>query len=224
MQKLSIVVLILLNHFVFSQNVFFTKVEKTSDNKDKFFYNVEGKNIEGVYLGELEVQGFNNDDAYVFGLIYKKAKEIGANSFSFQPFESITGESSSITPFHYKLSLYYIEESSLPKEENVVYIFSSGRGSYKISYANSVIDLPSRAYIKRELSSGVVTLSTRKFLGSSIKLSSTPNQGVQYFQILGSKIKSNPYGTAGINFKSSDIIMLERSFGGFLTMIYTEHK
>ncbi|WP_228420497.1 hypothetical protein [Chryseobacterium sp. 5_R23647] len=46
----------------------------------------------------------------------------------------------------------------------------------------------------------------------------------QYFQISAAKIKSNTYGEPGINLKSGDIIGLDKSFGDFLRMIYTENK
>jgi hypothetical protein len=37
------------------------------------------------------VNGFSNDDVTVFGEVYKKAKQIGANSFSLKPIENVDG-------------------------------------------------------------------------------------------------------------------------------------
>ncbi|WP_435525639.1 hypothetical protein [Chryseobacterium indoltheticum] len=69
----------------------------------------------------------------------------------------------------------------------------------------------------------VYTISTKKFLGSAIKISNT--DGIpQYFQVSALKVSSNKSGDAGINLKSGDIIGIDRSYGDFLRMIYSENK
>ena len=65
-------------------------------------------------------------------------------------------------------------------------------------------------------------ISTKKFLGSSVKIRADKLDEKQIFQVSAFKINSNPYGTAGINIKSGDIMKLEKSYGDFLTTIYTE--
>jgi hypothetical protein len=50
------------------------------------------------------VNGFSNDDVTVFGEVYKKAKQIGANSFSLKPIENVDG-----TFKNFNLDLLYSE-------------------------------------------------------------------------------------------------------------------
>ena len=223
MKKFLIIGSFAIFNFFSAQNVVLNKVAKVSDNKDKILYKINPSITQCEYLGELEVQGYSNNEEYVFGLIYKKAKEIGANAFSFLPFESVDGKSREIDLSSYKLNLYYVTKNDFPKEDNIVYILNTSEGSRKISFNNAKIDLPSYSYIKRDLKDNAVsTLSTRQFLGSSVKLSSRADQGVQYFQVTGAKVRANPYGSAGINLKTGDIILLERSYAEFLTTIYIE--
>lgn len=85
--------------------------------------------------------------------------------------------------------------------------------------------LPARSFtVIKGISGEIYTVSTKKFLGSTIKISGNENAPAQYFQISATKIKSNTYGEPGINLKSGDIIGLDKSFGDFLRMIYTENK
>ena len=58
------------------------------------------------------------------------------------------------------------------------------------------------------------------FLGSRIKLQAKNNQPEQYFQISGNKISTNSPVSPGINYKTGDIIALEKSFSEFLLTIY----
>ena len=69
-----------------------------------------------------------------------------------------------------------------------------------------------------------MTVSTKKLLGSTIKLAAQENQPVQFFQFSAFSVNSNASGTAGINLKSGDITRLEQSYGQFLTTIYEELK
>ncbi|MCS3871711.1 hypothetical protein J3D55_004627 [Chryseobacterium ginsenosidimutans] len=91
MKKIIIAVFVFLIHFFNAQNVYLTKVEKTNENTDKTLYRINEEVKEAEYLGEIEVQGFSKYDDEVFSLIYKKAKEIGANTFTFKPFENVDG-------------------------------------------------------------------------------------------------------------------------------------
>ena len=66
------------------------KVEKTNENKDKFFYKIDDHS-KSEFLGEILVSGFSNDDVKIFGEVYKKAKQIGANTFDLKPIENVDG-------------------------------------------------------------------------------------------------------------------------------------
>ncbi|QBO57516.1 hypothetical protein [Chryseobacterium salivictor] len=221
MKKFLFLYLIALSPFFFAQNVVLNKVVKSHPNGDKVFYKINPQSTPSEYLGEVEVQGFSDNDANVFGMIYKKAKEIGANAFSYQPFEEIDGTLSKFNPIHYKLRLYYVSASDFPKEDNTVYFISSPYTKQTISINNKKMVFEPRTYTELKLAPGqVYTISTRKLLGSSIKIGAQQNQPVQYFQLSGLSVNSNENGKPGINLKSGDIIRLERSYGEFLTTIY----
>ncbi|MGC4128310.1 MAG: hypothetical protein QM564_01840 [Bergeyella sp.] len=225
MKNLMLIFSLIFSGTLSAQNVILSKVKKMSDNTDKIFYKINPSETEAEYLGELEIQGFSDNDEEVFGKIYKKAKEIGANAFSYQPFESIDGTTNNFDTSHYRLNLYYLPKDQFPKEENTIYIISSAAKSQKISLNNEIIELQPRTFTKRTLDFGVVySLSTRKLLGSTIKLSAKQEQDVRYFQVSSAKIRTNQDGTPGINLKSGDIIALERSYGEFLTTIYQQIK
>ena len=210
---------------VFAQNVILNKVEKVNTNSDKIFYKIDPKVTSAEYLGEVEVQGFSDDDAKVFGMIYKKAKEIGANTFSFKPLETITGENADFDVLNYRLNLYYTPKENIPEENNVVYLIASPFKKQKIAINKENVEFEPRTFKKLELKAGEnYTISTRKLLGSAIMLSAQENQPVQYFQFSAFSVNSNPYGTAGINLKSGDITKLEQSYAQFLTTIYKELK
>lgn len=207
----------------FSQNIILSKVEKTSDNKDKIFYKINPELTKGDYLGEILVNGFNNNDVAVFDAIYKKAKEVGANTFSLKKQEGLEDEA--FNPNHYFLALYYVPMEEIPQEYNTLYIVASAGKDQKLSINNQKLDLLERHFIKKTFSPGeTVSVSTRQFLGSSIKVTGKDQHPAQYFQISNFKIKENQSIYGGINIKSSDIIGLERSFADFLTTIYQEQK
>lgn len=221
MKNLIVLGMIFCGQLFLAQNVILNKVEKTHSNTDKFLYKVDPITVSAEYLGELEVQGFSNDDAAVFGMIYKKAKEIGANSFAYQPYETIEGGAAKFDAANYKLALYYVSPENLPHETNSVYLIASPSQKQTISFNKQNIVFQPRTYTRKTLIPGTVyTVSTRKFLGSAITLSAQENQPVQYFQFSAFSINSNPYGNAGINLKSGDITKLERSYAEFLTTIY----
>ncbi|QOW11346.1 hypothetical protein Q73A0000_13745 [Kaistella flava (ex Peng et al. 2021)] len=225
MKKFLFLYLIALSPFFFAQNVVLNKVVKSHPNDDKVFYKINPKSTPSEYLGEVEVQGFSDNDAKVFGMIYQKAKEIGANAFSYEPFEAVDGTLSKFDPIHYKLSLYYVSTSDFPKEENMVYFISSPYKKQTISINNDKKVFEPRTYTELKLKAGeIYTISTRKLLGSSIKIAAQVNQPVQYFQLSGASVNSNEYGNPGINLKSGDIIRLEQSYGQFLTTIYQYFK
>lgn len=209
-----------------AQNVIFNKIVKSSDNKDKVFYKIDSATAKNSqYLGELEVQGYSPDDVHTFELVYKKAKEIGANAFVYKPFEKVDGETEDFNPSNYKLNLYYLPTNQFSKENNVVYLINTSDKTQKISYNNDIIEFFPKTYIKKNLQIGeIYSISTRKIFGSGIKLAAKENQPGQYFQISSARIKANPYGTAGVNFKTGDIIMLEKSYADFLITIYKQIK
>ena len=225
MKKFLFLNLVLLSTFLFAQNVMLNKVVKSHSNKDKVFYKINPETTSAEYLGEVEVQGFSDNDAKVFGMIYKKAKEIGANSFAFLPFEEVDGTLSKFDPVHYKLSLYYLPTSDFPTEENTVYFISSPYKKQTISINNEKLVFEPRTFTEMKMAPGeIYTISTRKLLGSSIKIAAQQNQPVQYFQLSGLSVNSNEYGNPGINLKSGDIIRLEQSYAQFLTSIYQYFK
>ena len=223
MKKLIILSLSFFVQIYFAQSVILNKVVQSKTNTDKTFYKINPTITTAEYLGELEVQGFSDDDVKVFGMIYKKAKEIGANAFSYQPFQTIEEVAPKFDPVHYKLNLYFVENENLPKENNVIYLISAPYKKQNISVNKQNITFKPRTFTKRNLNTGeIFKISTKKLLGSSIQLSAQENQPVQFFQFSAFSVNSNPYGTAGINLKSGDITRLEQSYGQFLTTIYEE--
>lgn len=221
MKNLSILLLAFLSQFVLAQNVILNKVERSHSNSDKVFYKIDPSETKAEYLGEIEVQGFSDDDAEMFGKVYKKAKQIGANAFSYQAFESISGGQKAFDPAHYRLNLYYVDNADFAAETNTVYLISSPYKDQTVSFNNEKITFEPRTFVRKTLVPGTVyTVSTRKFLGSSIRLSAQENQPVQYFQFSAFSVNSNPYGSSGINLKSGDITRLEQSYAQFLTTIY----
>ena len=208
-----------------AQNVVLNKVVKTNTNTDKFLYKINPVNTSAEYLGEIEVQGFSDDDAQVFGMIYKKAKEVGANAFAFKPFEMVDGTSSDFNPINYKLSLYYAAKADFDKEDNIAYFIASPYKKQTIAVNKNKIIFEPRTFTKIKLEPGeIYTVSTQKLLGSSIKIGAQENQPVQYFQLSGFAVNKNSYGNAGIHLKSGDIMKLEQSYAQFLTTIYTYFK
>lgn len=211
--------------FMNAQNVYLSKVEKTKENKDKYFYKIDPTRSEAEYLGEIDVQGFSNDDVVLFSSIYKKAKEIGANAFSYKPFQNVDEKIQPFDPANYRLELYYITKDELSKRSDVIYFFSSSSKSQTININKKDYVLPPRSFTAIQGIPGeIYTVSTKKFLGSTIKISVNENSQAQYFQVSAAKIRSNTYGEPGINLKSGDIMGLDRSFGDFLRMIYVENK
>ncbi|MCS3532426.1 hypothetical protein [Chryseobacterium sp. JUb7] len=225
MKNLGIVILVLFVQLFSAQNVYMTKVEKTNDNTDKFFYKINEEAKDAQYLGEVEVQGFSKDDAAVFSLIYKKAKEIGANTFTLKPFENIDGSPQIFNPANYKLSLYYLPKEKLLNQTGHVYLFASSDKNQKISIDRKDYEISPRSYLIINITPGkIYTISTKKLLGSTIRLQPKAGEENQYFQISATKIKSDESGVGGLNLKSGDIIGLEKSYAEFLSTIYNKEK
>lgn len=206
-----------------AQDVYLSKVVKVNDNTDKIFIKIS-KETPAEYLGQIDVQGFSSDDENVFSKIYKKAKEIGANAFAYEPFETVDEIEQPFNPANYRIKLFYITKEELSKNSQQLYLFSSSEKSQTISVNKKNYVLEPRSYLSLTTVRGdVYTISTKKFLGSAIKISNT--DGIpQYFQVSALKVSSNKSGDAGINLKSGDIIGVDRSYGDFLRMIYTENK
>ena len=224
MKKILVAALIFLIQLFNAQNVYLTKVERTHENTDKFLYKIsEIKDAE--YLGEVEVQGFSKYDDEVFALIYKKAKEIGANTYTLKPFENIDGTKQNFNPSNYRLILYFLPKNQLAEQTGYMYIFASSDKNQKIAVNNKDYIISPRSYIRLKTVPGeVYTVSTKKLLGSTIKIQPKDNSSNQYFQISAAKIKSDNTGTGGLNLKSGDIIGLETSYGDFLSTIYHQQK
>lgn len=208
-----------------AQNVYLSKVEKTNDNTDKFFYKKGESTADAVYLGEVEVQGFSKDDALVFSMIYKKAKEIGANTFTLKPFENVDGTPQSFNPSNYKIALYYTPKEKLAAQHGEMYIFASSEKDQKISINRKDYTVPPRSFFRLKTVPGeVYTISTKKLLGSTIKIQPKADDDNVYFQISALKVKPDTSGVGGLNLKSGDIISLEKSYAEFLSTIYKEEN
>lgn len=223
MNKFKIILFVLISQILFSQNVLLNKVEKINDNTDKFLMLLPEKTEEAEYLGEIEVRGFSNDDAAVFSAIFKKAKEIGANSYSLKLFENIDGSPAKFDAAHYRLNLFYIKKDNLTKKDGTIYIFASSEKDQKISVNRKDYILESRSYLAIPVIGGeVYTISTKKLLGSTLKFHVKDQSSSYYFQTSSSKVKADESGVGGLNLKSGDIIGLESSYGDFLRTIYTQ--
>jgi hypothetical protein len=225
MKKILFATFVFAAHFFFAQNVFLTKVEKTHENTDKFLYKIDEEKKDAEYLGEIEVQGFSKKDAEIFSLIYKKAKEIGANTFALTPFENVDGSLQNFNPANYKLALYYLPKDQLLNQTGVLYLFASSEKNQKIAVNQVDYIIQPRSYMIFQTTPGeVYTISTKKLLGSAIKFQPKENSSNQYFQISATKIKSDETGIGGLNLKSGDIIGLEKSYAEFLSIIYNKQK
>lgn len=220
MKKYSALILIFLLHGLSAQYITLSKAIKTSDNKDRFFYRIDPATTNAEYLGEVEVQGFSNNDAETFRQIYNKAKTIGANAFALRKSENLDGQIT-FNPAHYFLDLYYTAD--IPRQENLIYVISSASKPQNIKFNNKTVTLLPRTYVKHPLTEGL-SLSVGRLLGSRITLSPKQNQPEQYFQVVPAGIRADQSGPGGLNLKSGDIILLEKSYAGFLTTIYQEHQ
>ncbi len=219
------IILVLCFHPGFSQQVALDKVEKIHPNQDRFLYKVSLDNMNKVFLGIVSIRGNFIDDPAVFSAVYHKAKEIGANSFLFKPYVNVDGSLQSLDPFNYQLALYYTPADKIDDYTNWVYFLNSSGKSKKISINGGVVSIPARSFFRVKLEDGkIYSASTRSFLGSGLKLSAHQKQPEQFFLVSGAKVKANPYGSAGINFKTGDFVVAERSYGDFLSVVYSEVK
>ncbi|CAD7808437.1 hypothetical protein CHRY9390_01824 [Chryseobacterium aquaeductus] len=224
MKNLIIAILVFIVQIVSAQNVYLTKVEKTNSNADKFLYFIEEVK-DAEYLGEIEVQGFSNDDATVFSQIYKKAKEIGANAYSLKLVETIDNISNQFDPSHYKLLLYYLSSEKIPKEKGDVYLLATSSKDQKISINKKDYILSPRTYITLSMMTGeIYTISTKKLLGSTIKIQKNAKNSDQYYQISSARLGSSSQNDGTLHLKSGDITGVDKSFAQFLTMIYQKSK
>lgn len=225
MKNFVTTIFIFVVQFIFAQNVYLAKVEKTNENTDKFLYHIKEEINEAQFLGEIEVQGFSKNDVAVFSKIYKKAKEIGANSFSLIPFETIDGSSRKFDAAHYKLKLYYLPSDKLSNEEGNLYVFASSSKAQKISINRKDYILSPRTFLKIPLVSGeVYTISTKKLLGSTIKIQKNSKNSDQYYQVSSARLVNSAQNDGTLHLKSGDIVGLEKSFAQFLKAIYQQTK
>lgn len=225
MKNIAIIFSVLCTQLWNAQNIYLTKVEKTNDNADKFLFKKNEAATDAVYLGEVEVQGFSKDDATVFSLVYKKAKEIGANTFALKPFENIDGTPQAFNASNYKIALYYTPKEKLATKDGAMYIFASSEKDQKINVNRQDYILSPRSFLKMKIVPGeVYTISTKKLLGSTVKVQPKTNDESLYFQISSLKIRSDTSGVGGLNLKSGDVMGLEKSYAEFLSVIYKEQQ
>ena len=223
MKKYIIVALLAVAPLCTAQRVTLSKAEKTNTNTDKFLYKIDPAKNAAQYLGEVEVEGYTENDPEIFSQIYKKAKLIGANAFALRLFPGIDTDVTPFNPSHYRISLYY--SGDFPKETNSAYLFSSGDKPQKIRVDGKRLILRPRSYIKKVINfGGENSITAGNLLGSRINLSAKEGQPVQYFQISPFDVKADQSGQGGINVKSGDIIGLERSYAEFLSVIYKAHR
>ena len=223
MKNLATVFFVLVVQLFSAQNVYLTKVQKTNDNTDKFLFKIKEEIKDAQYLGEVEVQGFSKDDAATFSLIFKKAKEVGANAMSIQPFENVDGSPQTFNPSNYRLNLYYLPKEKFISQTGQIYLFASAEKEQKIGVNKKDYILSPRSFfIIDVIPNDVYTISTKKLLGSTIKIQPKANEVNQYFQVSALKVKSDNTGVGGLNLKSGDIIGLEKSYAEFLSLIYNK--
>ncbi|WP_144283289.1 hypothetical protein [Chryseobacterium echinoideorum] len=224
LKNIAVCIFFLSGLFLDAQNIYLSKVEKTNDNNDQYLFQIEKDITNAEYLGEIDVIGFSDNDFAVFSNVYKKAKDIGANSFAYQPIETIDGKSQPFNPANYKIKLYYSPKEELSKSSDLIYLFSSSSKPQKISVNKQEYTLQPRSFMSIKTIPGeTYVISTKKLLGSTIRVSGQPGSSAQYFQVSSLKVRSNTYGEPGINLKSGDITVLDRSYGDFLRMIYLEN-
>ena len=213
-------VLFFLVQIVVAQNVIFNKVEATVPNTDQFLRLIDKDNPDAKFLAELEVQGYSMDHVETFKKIIEKAKEVGANAFAYQPFLKLDEKDTKIDIAHYKLNLYHLDKKLFPKKDNEVVLIASALHDQKLKWNNEKILLPENSFLKFKLVPGeVYSLSTRNLFGSTVKLSYSENQKIQYFLISSFNVKSDKSGVGGLNLKSGDINIIDSSFGDFLTVV-----
>ena len=210
--------------YIGAQEVYLRKIADIEKNStDKFLFAISQPGNNSKYLGEVEVIGFTDNDQKIFTQIYNKAKEIGANTYTLKRFENIDGTLQDFDPSHYKLSMYCTPASEIKENTQKVFVISSPQKPMSIRLNSDKVDLPPRTFKAVDLLPGnQLTISTRKFLGSSIKYLNDNSQYPAYFQVEGFSIKENSYGEAGLRLKSGDIMKLDTSYGKFLTTIYQE--
>jgi hypothetical protein len=106
-----------------------------------------------------------------------------------------------------------------------LYLFASSEKDQKIAVNKKDYVISPRSYVRLKITPGeVYTISTKKLLGSTIKVQPKETSTNHYFQISATKIKSDETGVGGLNLKSGDIIGLEKSYAEFLTTIYNKDK
>ena len=220
MKKLLYIILFFCSTIAFAQNIFLTEVKATHNNTDKFLYQINGEpTSENQYLGKIEVSGFSNNDQEVYAEVYKKAKSVGGNTFIINSPEQVDG-TQDFNPAHYYIYIYYTEAGKIAKEQNTIYIINPNK-EVQLRVNNNKQKLLPRTYIKYDISKTEITdISVGTILGSRIKFQYKDGQPEQYFQISGKKVKANPEDNPGINFKTGDIIKLEKSYAQFLINIY----
>lgn len=204
-----------------AQDVLLNKVSKVNDNTDKFLFLINKDQSSAEYLGEMQVRGYSNNDAEVFSMIYKKAKEIGANTFSLKLIENVDGTFQIFNPSNYFINLYYTPKAAIQNSKGKIFVFAGSEKKQKIEVNNEDFILNPRSYLVLNARINETnSISTKKFLGSTLRLSFNETQTSGYFQIKPFSVKGN----YGLNFKSGDVIGLEESYANFLTVIYTKQN
>lgn len=206
-----------------AQTVTLSKGVKVNENTDRFLYRVENVSSADEFLGEIEVFGAPQNDAETFKSIYEKAKLVGANAYTIVKTESIEGLQSVFNPSNYRLNLYYRNPADFPANDNSVAVIAHSNNVQSLRINDKKQDLQPRSFIRFDLTNqSNATISTKRFLGSKVVLQFKEGQPEKYFLITGFGVTSDQSDVGGLNIKSGDIIMVEKSYAMYLMGIYRQ--
>ncbi len=92
-------------------------------------------------------------------------------------------------------------------QEGAMYIFASAEKDQKININKKDYIIPPRSFFKLKIVPGeVYTISTKKLLGSTVKVQPKTNDENLYFQVSSLKIKPDTSGVGGLNLKSGMLL------------------
>lgn len=200
------------------------EAKRHHENKDSFIYLISQNLPESAeYLGTMEITNQGMDETDLFQDFYKKAKLIGANAYQIQTTDNLENQPA----YHrnlFTVKLYFVEQNKIPSEDNLVYLIANQHSS-KIRVNDKKLEISPKTYIKIDLkTTKVADVAVGGFLGSRIEFSSKLHQPNQYFEIKNANVRSQNSPFGGINIKSGDFVMLEKSYAQFLISLFQEKK
>lgn len=207
-----------------SGQVSLIEAKKHHENKDSFLYLLPQNLPENAeYLGKMEINNQGMDETELFHEFYKKAKLVGANAY-----QIITTDNLENQPVYHRnlfaVNLYYVEQNKIPNEDNFVYLIANQHRS-KIRVNDKRLEIQPKTYLKIDLNTmKLADVAVGGFLGSRIEFSVKNSQPNQYFEIKNANVRSKNSPFGGINIKSGDFVMLEKSYAQFLISLFQEKK